>query len=342
MAGPLDDFRCGTKTDKRQDLLPHLLEEAGKISREASDFSIKLVREHPVETGTALCLVGICVKNPAIREAAKEALEGASARVAVGIDDVVMASKRTMQFPVTQLGRDDALYLNQPAYSSFSKAFIRARQSVVKVSTTQVIEGQTEHMSGTAFAVSKDGTFVTNHHVVTGVEGLPLENINLVDRFGKKHAAHVVRLDVATDLAILNLNRRSSQVLFKPLPFGKALAPGYHFNSHEEIFCFGHPAGAEQLFGSVKSNIRLPWHRQEVFEERGTVIIPMHGGGPGSSGSPLLNKQGEVTGVVWGGPQRESPLCNSLTFAVPSDRVKALLAKPLVPLPAAVPPPVKF
>ena len=60
---------------------------------------------------------------------------------------------------VTVLGRDDALYLNQPAYSSFSKAFIRARQSVARVSTTQVIDGHTEHMSGTAFAVSKDGTF---------------------------------------------------------------------------------------------------------------------------------------------------------------------------------------
>jgi S1-C subfamily serine protease len=273
MTGSLADFRCGTKTDKGQDPLPHLLEEAEKISREVSDFSIKLVREHPVETGAALCLVGICVKNPAIRETAKEALEEVSARVAVGIDDAVMASKRTVQFQVTQLGRDDALYLNQPAYSSFSKAFIRARQSVAKVSTTQVIEGETKYKCGTAFAVSKDGTFVTNHHVATGVDGVPLKNINLVDRFGKQHEAHVVSLDVANDLAILNLSRRSSQVLFKPLPFGKELAPGYHLNPQEEIFCFGHPKGAEQLFGSVKSNIRLKWELQSFFEKQEAPLM---------------------------------------------------------------------
>jgi S1-C subfamily serine protease len=331
MAGPLDDFRCDTKTDKKQDQLPHLFEQTEKISREVSDFSIKLVREHPVETGAALCLVGICVKNPAIREAAKEALEEASDIVAVGFDDAVMTSKKTIQFQVAQVGRDDALHLNQPAYSSFSKAFIRARQSVAKLSTTQVIDGQMKRMSGTAFAVSKDGTFVTNHHVVTGIDGRPLMNINLVDRFGKQHAAHIVRLDEANDLAILNLNRRSSQVLFKPLPFGKSLVPGYHLNPQEEVFCFGHPAGAERLTGSVKSNIRLTWHMARYFEKRGSTIIPIHCG-PGSSGSPLLNKQGEVTGVVFGGPARESPLHSSLTLAVPGDRVTALLAKPPEPL----------
>jgi hypothetical protein len=61
--------------------------------------------------------------------------------------------------------------------------------------------------------------------------------------------AHIVRLDVAIDLAILNLSLCSSQVLFKPLPFGKALAPGYHLNPQEEIFCFGRPAGMEKLTG---------------------------------------------------------------------------------------------
>jgi len=335
MAGPLDDFRCSTKTE-RQDPLPHLFEEAEKISREMSDFSIKLVREHPVETGAALCLVGICMKNPAIKETAKEALEEASGRVAVGIDDAIMASKRTVQFTVTQLGRDDALYLNQPAYSSFSKNFIRARQAVAKVSTTEVIEGETEYTSGTAFAVSKDGTFVTNHHVATGVDGLPLKNINLIDRFGKQHAAHVVSLDVENDLAILNLSRRSSQVLFKPLPFGKELAPGYHLNPQEEVFCFGHPDGVQKLTGSVKSNIELTWHKQAYFDEKREIIIPIHTR-EGSSGSPLLNRQGEVTGVVWGGPDRASPFYNSLTFAIPSGRAKALLAKPLQPLPSHVP-----
>ena len=53
---------------------------------------------------------------------------------------------------------------------------------------------------------------------------------------------------------------------------------------------------------------------------------------PGCSGSPLLNKQGEVTGVVFGRAERDSLLYKSITVAVPSDRVKALLAKPLEPL----------
>lgn len=40
---------------------------------------------------------------------------------------------------------------------------------------------------------------------------------------------------------------------------------------------------------------------------------------PGSSGSPPLNKAGEVTGILWGGPAQKSKLRNALAVAIPSD-----------------------
>jgi S1-C subfamily serine protease len=328
MAGPLENFRFdGASNTKAQEQLSGSLHQVSECAKNVCEAPVKAVREHPVETGAALCLVGICVKNPMIWEAATETIEGLSAKVAVSVDDAVMASRKTVQFPIMQLGRDDALYLNQPAGSAFSKAYIRARQAVAKVNTSEIVDGETKNCNGTAFAVSRDGKFITNRHVVCGTDGRLLQDIKLVDRFGKEHPAAVTASCNYPDLAVLRLTRRSPHALFKPLEFGKGLDPGYHLNPKEEVFCFGHPIGVDALYGSVKSNVRVRWNGTARYERCGAAVIPIRAD-EGSSGSPLLNKAGEVTGIVVAGPAPNSKLHNSLTVGIPSQHAEWLLAAP--------------
>jgi hypothetical protein len=100
------------------------------------------------------------------------------------------------------------------------------------------------------------------------------------------------------------------------------MAPGYHYNPKEEAFCFGYP-GTEKLTGSMKSNVEIPWEGTPLCEKRGQAVIPLNTR-CGSSGSPVLNRQGEVTGIVNSGPSYGS-LYHSLSVAIPSDRAKALV-----------------
>jgi hypothetical protein len=95
MAGPFENLHVDSRSVHRaEDQVAHSLEAVRKMTADVGEGSIKFVREHPVETGSTLCLVGFCLKNPAIREAVQETIEGTSARVAVGIDDAIMATRR--------------------------------------------------------------------------------------------------------------------------------------------------------------------------------------------------------------------------------------------------------
>jgi S1-C subfamily serine protease len=229
-----------------------------------------------------------------------------------------MATRREVSIPTTIFGRADGLNCTQPSSSPLSRGFILARQSVARLQTTDVWFGAERTSDATAFAVTNDGKFVTNYHAVNGQD-----TFNLIDRFGKHHPASVLSTDPLNDLAVLKLNHPSAYPLFKALKFGKELAPGYHYNPKEEAFCFGYP-GTDKLTAAIKSHVELNWEDTPFFEREGRTIIPLSTR-CGSSGSPVLNRQGEVTAIVNSGPSYRSPLYHSLSVAIPSDRAKALV-----------------
>jgi hypothetical protein len=146
MAAPFENLHFISRSvHQAEDQVAHSVEAVRKMTADVGEGSIKFVREHPVETGATLCLVGFCVKNPAIRGAVQETIDVTSARVAVGIDDAIMALRREVNFQATILGRADALYCSQPSSSPFSRAYILARQSVARLRTTDVRSGEERH-----------------------------------------------------------------------------------------------------------------------------------------------------------------------------------------------------
>jgi S1-C subfamily serine protease len=136
--------------------------------------------------------------------------------------------------------------------------------------------------TGTAFFVSWEGHLVTNHHVVEGHD-----KIQVQVEIGELIDAEVVALDEENDLALLRVD-----AIGQPLPL-RARAP---LVKGEEVFALGYPLisiqGQEQkaTFGRVNALSGV-----QGDERYAQVDVPIQ---PGNSGGPLIDKRGEVVGVI--------------------------------------------
>ncbi len=144
-----------------------------------------------------------------------------------------------------------------------------------------VARGKRGASTGTAFFVTWEGHLVTNHHVIKEAKKI---NVKLD---GDLVEAEVIDTDPGNDLALLRV-----EAIRRPLPIASKgrLAKG------EQVFALGYPLvqiqGQEQkaTFGRVNSLTGA------AGDERLTQIdVPIQ---PGNSGGPLLNKRGQVVGVV--------------------------------------------
>jgi S1-C subfamily serine protease len=140
----------------------------------------------------------------------------------------------------------------------------------------------TSTSTGTAFFVSWEGHLVTNHHVIANKQQV---HVKLSD--GGMFAAKVVAKDPENDLALLRID-----LIREPL----ALTRQPELAKGEQVFALGYPLvslqGQEQkaTFGRVNALSGIqgdPRYAQ--------VDVPIQ---PGNSGGPLLDKHGEVVGVV--------------------------------------------
>ena len=135
--------------------------------------------------------------------------------------------------------------------------------------------------TGTLFLVNAVGQAVTNHHVVAGCGELRIE--------GRDGLAKVITEDAVNDLALVQIPseaKASAAITAEP---GK-LRQGEH------IVVFGFPlnavlsSGGNLTPGVVSALTGLGNNTNQI-----QITAPIQ---PGSSGSPVLNKKGEVVGMV--------------------------------------------
>jgi serine protease Do len=164
---------------------------------------------------------------------------------------------------------------------------------------------------GTGFVVDKDGTILTNNHVIEGAAAI---SVRLSDE--REVPARVVGRDPPTDLAVIKVDVKD----LKPLPLGDS--DGLEVG--DWVVAIGNPFGLSHTVsvgivsakGRTKEDVPLDPSGYYDFIQTDASI------NPGNSGGPLLNLKGEVVGInsaIRGGGAQ------GIGFAIPIAMVKQLL-----------------
>ena len=204
-----------------------------------------------------------------------------------------------------------------------------SRQNQDAVALLIVAYSDSEFFSGTAFAVDSQGTLVTNKHVLVGVEGRRTPQRIAVKFSGSRQwfPGRLVGVAESTDVGVVRVDIRGGT----PRVAGFA-RDGRPLERGDPVAIIGYPLGED-----------LPMERRgpsgvvaDPTLTVGTVskvlatLVQVDGyGAPGSSGSPIFDRQGHVAAVLFGG-NRESQ--GKIIYAIPASQVIAYLSE-LHPLP---------
>jgi S1-C subfamily serine protease len=174
--------------------------------------------------------------------------------------------------------------------------------------------------SGSGFAITPSGYFVTNRHVVTDDSGKVRDTIYVAmadQRFNTQTRVSVVAVGVGgVDLAVVKIPNYHG-------PYVKKIDwTGNGANQGEPAALIGFPYGVSLAFDDTSSNIVRTSMSAGIFSKVSSDRIQFDGFTVGgSSGSPIFNATGEVVAVhragVSGGP--------GIGFSVPVSRVIPLL-----------------
>ncbi|HEX2102744.1 MAG TPA: trypsin-like peptidase domain-containing protein [Solirubrobacteraceae bacterium] len=209
----------------------------------------------------------------------------------------------------TPRARDDAA---QRGRTEIGAIYARASPAVVSV--------RTRGASGTGFLFARDGTLVTNAHVVGRSNAVAV-------RFGpnaRSVDAQVLGSDPASDLAVIKIS-----VADTPNVDPLALADSSRVRVGDTAIAIGNPFGLDRtatagIISGLRRHIRSPSGVQ--IDEVIQTDAPIN---PGNSGGPLLNTRGQVIGVntqiATSGRTGNGNV--GIGFAVPSNTVRQVVPR---------------
>jgi S1-C subfamily serine protease len=169
--------------------------------------------------------------------------------------------------------------------------------------------------TGSGFVIDRDGTILTNAHVVAGATKVTVQ-------FADKRVvdARILGRDESTDLAFLKVSAKQSEL--RPLSLGTSRT----IQVGDPTIAIGNPFGLERtLTTGVVSATRRTIQAPNGFQIDG-VIQTDAAINPGNSGGPLLDATGRVIGInsqiATGGSGGGNV---GIGFAIPIDTAKRLL-----------------
>ncbi|OQA33913.1 MAG: putative serine protease HhoB precursor [Betaproteobacteria bacterium ADurb.Bin341] len=184
--------------------------------------------------------------------------------------------------------------------------FERTQPSVVKVRTMNA-KSQTEHSSGTGFAVDDRGRLLTNYHVVSDFVSEPEKyRLQYEMHDGRKGDLNLLAIDVANDLAVLASDLKQTPLALSITPMTKG----------ERGFSIGFPLNqgitvVEGTFNGLS---------EDSYNERFHFTGALN---DGMSGGPALTTKGQVFGINVA-VRRNAQL---ISFLVPAHFVVPLLER---------------
>ena len=217
-----------------------------------------------------------------------EGFTGSKHRITIvyGPDDrIISINQAPVPPPATEEKEKDELDPEGFADADVGREAKREAKSVKGSAAPAIPEAgrEAKPATGTCFTVSQNGTLLTAYHVVKDARSI---YVRLAD--GTVTEAKVRSFNPGKDLAILRIDPRPAH--FLPLASIGSVDVG------ERVFTIGYPApdflGQESKFteGSI-SALSGPGDEKFLMQ----ISVPMQ---PGNSGGPVVNKLGEVVGVV--------------------------------------------
>ncbi len=218
--------------------------------------------------------------------------------------DAAPLTRADVQEQVDQ-GIADAKDAARQAPTDATKAYQTALPSLVTITTTGVGDNADQNGTGAGVVVSAEGTILTALHVVDGADTI---RVRFAD--GTQASAEIQEQEPASDTAVLAPDRLPQVVV--PAVLGGGAQVG------DEVFPLGHPLGLTQsLSGGVVSaldrsiTVRAGRTLEGLIQFDAAV-------NPGNSGGPLLNRDGQVVGIVTGlANPSEQNFFVGIGFAVP-------------------------
>lgn len=236
-----------------------------------------------------ICLIGIGRPAPA---------SGAMKRSAPPSPAVEKAARKSVKSP------------SQPV----PDVFARVAPAVVFITATSIdpfhLTDRVTHASGSGVVIDPSGIILTSAHIVYNRQSI---QVSLED--GSLLPAKIVGADPIFDLALIQVMPPEG------LLASARLGDSDHLRVGEEVLAIGNPLGLDQTIthGIVSAIDRvLPETAFSLQEPMIQTDTPIN---PGNSGGPLLNRNGEVVGIV----TEVMPNSQNISFAIPSNLAKTIL-----------------
>ncbi|MBE9202005.1 MULTISPECIES: HhoA/HhoB/HtrA family serine endopeptidase [unclassified Nodularia (in: cyanobacteria)] len=162
-------------------------------------------------------------------------------------------------------------------------------------------QSQVQRGTGSGFIISKDGSILTNAHVVAGAD-----KVRVILKDGRSFEGKVMGSDELTDVAVVKIDSNN-------LPMVE-VGNSDQLQAGEWAIAIGNPLGLDNTVttgiisatGRSSNQIGAPDKRVEFIQTDAAI-------NPGNSGGPLLNARGQVIGMNTAIIQR----AQGLGFAIP-------------------------
>ena len=176
-----------------------------------------------------------------------------------------------------------------------------SNQIIIKEKAPKIPTDVSVQSGGTSFLVDAKGYLITNAHVIGNYKNVVVQNSK-----GQEFKAVIVKIDAVRDLAILKIEDAD----FKPLssiPYGFKKTGA---DLGEEIFTMGYPRD-EIVYGEGYMSAKTGFNGDTLACQ---IAVAAN---PGNSGGPVINKRGEVVGIL----STRQVLAEGVVFAVKTKNV---------------------
>src|SRR2546426_4540364 len=174
---------------------------------------------------------------------------------------------------------------------------------IIQDTSLAIVVIETDTGLGSGFLVNSNGTVVTNHHVIARAKEITIKLTN-----GETYRrVYLLSQDETRDIAILRIEASDVPTL--------KLGNSNQTKVGEEVLLIGAPRGLDQTVSNgIISGIR-------ILDDGTKVIQTTAPASPGSSGGPLLDRLGNVIGIL----TFSVVAGQNLNFAIPINYAKGML-----------------